>query len=381
MMAKKFAFIVHPTDRSNFEQMMGRISHHGGKNDATPSVPLYPEGTCFKTPSLQFLFNGRIGLKVECLGIVCPLLPAQMVSDQGDAISRILEAISIAEDYGARLVGLGGFTSIIGSGGVEIARHSPLPVTSGNTCTVVAILDSLYRATKLLNLDLENSTVAIIGATGDIGSTCAKTLAGRCGSMIIVARNEERLNLLAEELRGICGHVEIERRQGRAARKADLVLTATSAHTTLIEASDFKQGAIVCDASYPANVSREVRKLRKDILVFEGGIVCWPGLFEQVSKDHPFWMFNPPVGAHGCFGETLLLALEEKFVTYTIGRGNITLSKLEEMRKLASKYGFLSSDFWYGDGSYNEEQIGLIREARLGVTSRSYLFMARDKKL
>jgi predicted amino acid dehydrogenase len=367
----RFGFIVHPISESHLAQIMRRVLQSSDSSVRGEALTVGQGSNCLITQAFQFQFDG-LGKGAECLGIVCPLTPSEMVSDQPLAVIKILEAINIAKDWGAKLVGLGGFTSIIGSSGIEVADRSPLPVTSGNTCTVVAIVGAVDKASSLLDIDVERSTLAIVGATGDIGSACARSLIDRFDSIILVARNEERLYLLAEELRTSSKkRIEIERRPGAAAQKADVLITATSAHTTLIEPHDLKPGSIVCDASYPANVSREVRSSRKDVLVFEGGMMCWSELFSQVPANHPFWMFNLPIGVHGCFAETILLNMEDKFITYTIGRGNITPNNLTEMRGFVNKYGFHPADFWHGSGAYTKAELERIRKARPAIIGQS----------
>ncbi len=285
----------------------------------------------------------------------------------------MLGAIEIARRLGAHLVGLGGFTSIIGDSGLEISRKSSLPVTSGNTYTAAIILRSLYKAAALLELDLKVARIAVIGATGDIGSACAKELAKRCGSLVLVARNEERLHMLSETLKKECALVGIVKKPAQATSDADIVITVTSSITTLIEPHELKSGAIICDASYPANITQEIRKMRDDVLVFEGGIVSWPELQSQVTEDSPLWDFNPPmIGVHGCFAETMLLALEKRFGTYSIGRGNITSEKMNEIAHIADKYRMSPAQFWHGRGSYSREEIDVIRRARVkGETSQT----------
>jgi len=166
--------------------------------------------------------------------------------------------------------------------------------------------------------------------------------------MVLVARNDQRLEDLAQLLRSKCNRLSIEKRTTKAAKIADVVITVTSSLTTLIEAADLKKNAIVCDVSYPANIAREIRILRPDILVFEGGIVTSEQFIQQLEPSIVFWNFNPKGGMHACFAEVLLLTLEGRFATYSIGRGHITLEKMHEMDVLANKYGFHPIFSWDG---------------------------------
>jgi predicted amino acid dehydrogenase len=271
-----------------------------------------------------------------------------MVADEGLAVSRILESVEIAKSRGASIVGLGGFTSIVGRGGLKVARESTLPLTSGNTYTASSVVKAIILASKTRDMNLGRSSVAIIGATGDIGSACAKALAESFGEMILVARNDQRLEGLAQLLMHRCNRVSVEKRAARAAGIADVVITVTSSLTTLIEANDLKKNSVVCDVSYPANIARELQGLRPDVLVFEGGIVTSEQFVPQLGRASLFWEFNPRGGMHACFVEVLLLSLESKFTTYSIGRGYISLDKMYEMDVLANKYSFHPIFEWNG---------------------------------
>ncbi len=348
MEENRFAFIVHPEDQRHWLRILRHLQEEKPKRSLDYSDP-------FHLVTLPFLSNGKATV---CDVILCPLLPGEMVADEATAISKILKSTEIARKRGAHLIGLGGFTSIVGNGGLEVARQAALPVTSGNTYTASSVVKAIIMASELLNIDLGKSCVAIIGATGDIGSSCSKSLVELFGEMILVARNDQRLEELAQLLRSKCSRVSIEKRAAKATRIADVVLTVTSSITTLIEASDLKKNSIVCDASYPANIAKEIKTLRPDILVFEGGIVSSEQFVSQLEPAVLFWDFNPKGGMHACFAEALLLTLEGKFSTYSIGRGGITLEKMREMTELANKYNFRPIFSW--DGRIMKRALGHV---------------------
>lgn len=368
----KFAFIIHPTSISHLKTFMNWMSPliryiPDRKLDTFLSL-MAPK----KFLSIPFHFEA-LNQKVLFLGILCPLLPAQMVLSEKKAISKILRSVEIAKKSGANLVGLGGFTSIIGDAGHQVADRSPLPVTSGNTYTAAVILESIFKAAIMLDLELKKARVAVLGATGDIGSACVREIAKFCGSLVLVARNENRLQELLISLKKTTDAVEIDQRVERAVSRADIVITVTSAITTLIEPELFKRGAIVCDASYPPNVMPAIREKRDDLLIFEGGLVEWPELAHQVPANNRLWDFNTFNMVHGCFAETLLLSLENMNVTYSIGRGNITSDKLEKIRNISKKYKFCSAPYWHGRGGYSKRDIDHIKLARARSTATHIL--------
>ena len=365
----RFAFIIHPLNRSHQLRILQKLRLY--KSFLSAAFLRNHDHRFSPIPALTLPFHSKDEKNVVCDVILCPLLPGQMVEDEKRAITTILQSIDIAKERGARLVGLGGFTSIVGNGGLEVATRSSLPVTSGNTYTASSVVKSIIKCGKLMDIDFSRSHIAFIGATGDIGSACARQLAALFGTTTLVARSESQLERLAESLRPKCGRVHIEKRISKAVANADVIITATSALTTLIESDDLKKGAIVCDVSYPANIAKEIWRKRPDILVFEGGIVSSRQFISQIQTKSPFWEFNPHGGMHACFAEVLLLALEEKFVNFSIGRGNISSQKMSEIERLAEKYVFELTLFWNGIGFYDDHDIIKIARARTTVLSRN----------
>ena len=310
--------------------------------------------------SLSITFEFGPGEAVDCVGIVCPMLPAQMVTHQGQAIEKILGAIRIAHSLGASLVGLGGFTSIIGDGGLEIARRSPLPVTSGNTYTAAVILQSVFSAADLLELDLKTARVAIIGATGDIGSVCAKTFVGEVNNLFLVAREQTRLQEFALSLgREYASKIKTLTTPEEAAYNSDIILTTTSATTTVLDYRRIKRGAIVCDVSVPPNIAREACKDRNDIFVFEGGYAAMP-YFKNI-KTLKFTKHFQHGAIFGCLAETIILALENRFENFSIGRGRIDINRIQLINEIGLKHGFGLAPFFCGDKLYTEKEIEMLQ--------------------
>lgn len=306
--------------------------------------------------------KSKTGEEIDGFGIVCPLLPEQMVgSNEQFAIKKVSECVKLAARLGADIVGLGGFTSIIGEGGEVVARDAGIAVTSGNTYTASLAIEGVLKAAALTGINLKEAVVLIVGATGDIGSICTKVLARRIPRLILAARNDQRLSEFADKIRQETGaSVEIAKYIETVVPRADIILSVTSALSTIIEPEKLKSGAIVCDVSYPANISMELAAKRQDVLVFEGGLAksdCLSGIGRREKLDH----FNPSCGAiHGCFSETIILGLEGKFTNFSLGRGNITEEKVSEISALAAKHGFSLSNFCAGSRVLGAEDITRI---------------------
>ncbi len=359
----KFAFVNHylTTDFLNDVPFLSAISQSKRKWLVSKLPP-------YKYMYLRPVISA-IGTRAIGLGVICPLLPEHFVTLTSQQVFRkILTAARVGEKFGAKIIGLGGFTSIFGNEGEEIAQDLSVAVTSGNTYTAVLAVEGILKAAATLGLELRDSQLAIIGATGDIGSICTKILARKVKQLILAARNEKRLQEFADTIVGqnSCD-IRISRHVSDVVKQADIILTATSAITTIIDVHDPRPGSIVCDVSYPANVAKDVLRKRNDVFVFEGGLATWP-YCDQLEQKERLRRFCPPGTVHGCLAETMLLALEGKFVDFSIGRGRITFDRFEEMSSLAKKHGFGLAPFQYGSLVYDEKRINAIRQIRL--TSR-----------
>ena len=86
----------------------------------------------------------------------------------------------MAEKLGARILGLGVFTSVVGDAGITIARQLEIPVTTGDAYTVAVAVQAVQEAARCMEIPLENATAAVVGAAGLIGRACAELLARRC---------------------------------------------------------------------------------------------------------------------------------------------------------------------------------------------------------
>lgn len=299
----------------------------------------------------------KTGKKIDFIAVACPLLPDQMVTlDEEFVLQRIVDAVKVAKNDGAEIVSLGGFTSVIGNEGQKVAEAVDISVTSGNTFTASLAIRGIIEAAKAVRLDLDRAHCAVIGATGDIGSACTKFLAGRVRSMALGARNEKKMGKFADEISKFKKiDITIHKRTEDAIKNADVILSATSALTTIIDPLKLKAGAIVCDVALPANIAREVSRIRKDVLVFEGGLSKMY-LNDQV-KNKKWDALMPSNGIYGCLAEALLLGFENRKENYSIGRGNISQEKIKEILNIAEKHGYGLSNFFCGDKFYSQDDM------------------------
>ncbi len=91
----------------------------------------------------------------------------------------------MAKGRGAKLVGLGGHTSIVTGGGLRLLDKG-IPLTTGNTYTLLTAVEAACRAVHLTGRRMQDMRVAVIGATGSIGSAISRLIAGQAGQLTLV---------------------------------------------------------------------------------------------------------------------------------------------------------------------------------------------------
>jgi predicted amino acid dehydrogenase len=348
---EKFAFIVHPLTAKDFSRKFP-ITKNWSDGFVEGIMKYIPP---FKVSSITGIESPKSAAEGWFVG--CPLTSRQMVEmPEPYVVNKIIKAGKVAEKLGAKVVGLGAFTSIVGDAGITIAKHLKIAVTTGNSYTVATALEGVRQAAKIMGKSMDRTNVVILGATGSIGAACAQILAREVRYLTLVARNEAKLERIAEQILKSTGlAVRITANTKATLRVADIVIAVTSAVDSIIEPEDLKPGAIVCDVARPRNVSRRVAEIRKDVLVIEGGVVEIPG---DVNFGLNFGF--PPKTAYACMAETMILALEQRYEHFTLGR-DLTVKQVETIDQLAKKHGFKLAGFRSFERALTVEEITLIK--------------------
>lgn len=349
---ERFAFVIHPLS---------------AKRDVArkyPFVKLFPESWIewalkHKSPMVVSHITGvksLTGAEAEGWFVGCPLTPRLLANLPLEKVyEKIVDTVRLAEQVGAKIVGLGAHTSVVGDGGITIAKRSSIAVTTGNSYTVATGIEGSLKAAEMMGIDPSEAHAAVVGAAGSIGWTCSQVLARTCNALTMVDVSEDRLKELANQLGGISARVETTTDVAEGIRDADIVITVSSAVEAIIEPQYIKRGAVVCDIARPRDVSARVVEERDDVLVIEGGVVEVPG---DVNFNFDFGF--PPKTAYACMSETMILALEGRYECYTLGK-NVTIEQVEEISRLAAKHGFRLAGFRSFEKPVTEEQIARAR--------------------
>lgn len=354
MVDDTFAFIIHPI---TIKKDVARKFPILGKILTEPQINFFsrffPPVSLSEVTGIRSISTGH-----ELRGwlIACPFTPPTMMSLPVEEVYRKIEACGhMAESLGARILGLGAYTSVVGDAGKTIAERLDIPVTNGDSYTVTIAVEAVREAARVMEIPMREATTAVVGATGTIGKTCAQLLAQESARLVLVGRRQDAL----EEVRELCegsAAVIATSTDMSAIYDADLILTVTNAIHAVIEPLHLKPGAVVCDVARPRDVSKLVAAQRDDVLVIEGGMVEVPG-----PVDFHFDFGFPPGKAYACMAETMALALDGRYEDYTIGK-DISVTQAHEIGRIASKHGFRLSGFRSFERAVTDEMIARVRE-------------------
>ncbi len=367
----RFAFVIHPLNPSF-------IAKHPAFS-WTRYLPsrLVEEVAAYIPPMYISRIKGgqsvATGQRIEGILLSLGATPRMLLKhSERFTYRRLNQAARMAERRGARIMGLGAFTKVVGDAGITVAHEADIAVTSGNSLTVAATLEAAKIAVvKMGAKDLTHGRVMIIGATGSIGSVCSRLLAQAIRDVVLVSIEPEKLIELKRKIQSETpgAQVAIATHSDALIGECDLIVTATSAFgQRILDITRCKPGAVICDVARPADISPAEAELRPDVLVVESGEVIIPGV-ESFGYD----IGLPPKVAYACLAEAALLAMEGRFEDYTLGR-NIEIERVKEVYRMFKKHGFQIAGLTAFGNYVSEEEYARKRALAEGLRNDAEAF-------
>jgi WS/DGAT/MGAT family acyltransferase len=355
---RRFAFVIHPLDLDHIRGAPRfRWSRHVPSGLLERMAARLPPRRLSRIVGARSVASGAV---VEGLLYALCATPRQMLARPPEATyAQLLAVAGRAQAQGARILGLGAYTSMVGDAGVTIARRAGIAVTSGNSLTVAATLETAREALRRMGgPELGRCRAMVVGATGSIGAACARRLARGGAEVVLVGRDPARLHaleaLIARETPGVPVIATTEGSEWLAL--CDLVITATSSlGGGVLDLASSRPGTVVCDIARPPDVTAAQAARRADLLVVEAGELVLPG-----EVDFGFDIGLPPGVAYGCLSETALLAMAGRFESFSLGR-RIEPDRVEEIWELAQLHGFRTAPLVAFGRVLEEEEIALRR--------------------
>jgi fatty aldehyde-generating acyl-ACP reductase len=235
-------------------------------------------------------------------------------------------AVYLQDELDVNLIQLGALTTSVTSGGEWIVEQKEFKgfVNHGDSYTAAVTCQTVKKALKMLQRNPVDQTLSIVGAYGIIGEAVSKILVPQFAHSILIGRRENKLTELKEKLSG-----DFETTVDLKTKDADIIITATSHPTALLNSEHIRKDAIIIDVSQPPNLSFDVCQKRPDIYRIDGGYV-----------DFPTKTLIPgmPMGKNfACIVEVIMQTMENEEKNHV---GSIDMNHLKKTEKWGEKYGF-----------------------------------------
>jgi predicted amino acid dehydrogenase len=385
-----------------------RVAHIGHLEDVAallllePSFAEVPE--MLREPLLQRLFpyskiavaqqmrittatGERVHLSIIGLPLTGALFEAMMRTEERELLlHKIDEALDLARAHGCKVVGFGGYTSIVTLNCTAVAA-TDMALTSGNAYTAALGIEGAISAAQVRGLVLAETQMAVVGAKGNIGSICARVLAEYSPFIVLMGRNAQDEGLgevadtlyadawaaiqrdgtltgLAEAIRdthsvaallgaevlpenvGQVLRAQLEAEVGgqrwvRLSAQLDdlafcpVIISCTNSARPVIYAKHLSpEVAVICDIATPKDVASEVFDVYPSIQILSGGLARLPsnlGLKLQGTR-------LPVDHVYGCVAETTLLGVTGYPRHFSFGE--MTKAQVDYIRNLAQQHGY-----------------------------------------
>jgi predicted amino acid dehydrogenase len=371
----RFAFVIHPLSQEYFKkvkpiELLSQVSPPVFMNSLEKIMAYAPPFVYSKVSGIQ----SPTGVEAEGWLISVGGTPREIMAHSPEfTYRRLLDAADMAKKLGAQIMGLGAFTKVVGDAGLTVAKRAPLPITTGNSYSASGALWAAHDAVLrmgLLPAPKGKERVAfkamVVGATGAIGSVCARLLAKAAEEVYMVSPETAKLLALKESILQETpdARLFLSAHADKDIGAMDMIVTATSgAGKKVLDIMQVKPGCVITDVARPLDLPPSEVAKRPDVLVIESGEIRLPGQVEMKN------IGLPPNVAYACLAETIVLALEGRFENFTVGRG-IEWEKVREIYKLGLKHGMQLAEISGVNGPYSDEDIARVRDLALAARGR-----------
>ncbi|MFN2320276.1 MAG: dehydrogenase [Dermatophilaceae bacterium] len=365
----RFAFVIHPLSTEYFKNVapLGLISSIPGMGQVVEKTMAYAP------PFVYSHVTGVVsatGDEVEGWLITVGGTPKEMLAHPPEfTYSRLLGAAELSRRLGAQIMGLGAFTKVVGDAGVTVAKQAQLPVTTGNSYSASGALWAAHEAVQRLGIapvdddGIAHGKAMVVGASGAIGSVCARLLALASDEVWLVSPETAKLLQLKEDIEreNPRATIHVATNPSKALPNMDVIVTATSAagHKVL-DIMKVKPGCVITDVARPLDLSADDVAKRPDVLVIESGEVELPGAARMRDIGLPDGV------VFACLAETIVLALDGRYENFTVGR-NIEWERVKEIYRLGLKHGMKLATISGVNGPYTDEDFERVRTAALAA--------------
>ena len=363
----RFAFVIHPLTKNQIALLPGMKKLQGTKF-LDPVEKMASRIPGFHYTTISGIRSEATGKEVQGDLYLILNTPKMLLNSPVERIYSSLVDICVkAKNNGAKVIGLGAYTKIVGDAGVTVNERSPIPLTTGNSLSSASTLWAASFGVDKMGLvkkekGIHQGTCMVIGATGSIGKICAKILSRQWKRIIVVAPRPYKILELVEQLKAFAPETEVigTTNPNKYSPEVDLMITSTSAQgERVLDIDLIKPGCVVCDVSRPFDISLEDAARRPDVLIIASGEVELPG---SVKLGRTIGLQGDTV--YACLAETAVLAMEGIHESFSLSR-DLCYEKVVQIDRLSRKHGIRLSGIMGHTGEIKDNEIELCRRLAL----------------
>ncbi|MBA3733280.1 hypothetical protein H0W91_02795 [Patescibacteria group bacterium] len=297
--------------------------------------------------------------KKEVPGFVLGItMPADlMLLDRPYALKKIRQALYLAKGQGVTIIGLGGLTSSLSKGGLDLL-DIPINITTGHAYTAYNIVQNLLKLTNIFEVPKESISVTVVGAAGSIGSMSSMLIARESYhslTLIDTKRKQDKVKELSEEIKKINSKIVIKISDKISdILDCDFVITATNTAEALVTPDHVSDGMVIIDDAQPSDIHPDVLKM-ENVLVIEAGVVHTPNINSNFN-----YGLKSRTDNFCCMAELLVLASYGWNEHYVINKA--TLENIDHISEMGKALDFRVASFQNFQESITNDKIEKVKK-------------------
>lgn len=284
----------------------------------------------------------------------------QMLKNRSYALSKIRQALYLAKGKGVKIVGLGGLTSSMSKGGLDLL-DIPINITTGHAYTAYNVSQTLVKISEIFGVPKEKSKVAIVGAAGSVGSMTSALIAREGYSSLVLIdlkRKFSAFDQIKKQISDINPNINvIVSDTVKDIKGCDYVITATNTSEALITKDLVEDGMVIIDDAQPSDIHIDVLKM-ENVLVLEAGVVHTPGIHSNFN-----YGLKSRTDNFCCMAELLVLASYGWDKHYVINRA--TIENIDQISEMGKKLNFRVAEFQNFIESISHDKIENVKKIAL----------------
>jgi predicted amino acid dehydrogenase len=281
----------------------------------------------------------------------------QMLNNRKKALRKIRSAVYLAKGRGVSIVGLGGLTSSLSKGGLDLV-DIPINITTGHAYTAFNVCENLFKMVEIFNIPEKSLNIAVVGAAGSVGSTSSLIISRhnfKSITLIDLKRKQSAIEELSKKIREINSNIEIKVSDTvKDIKYCDFIITATNTNEALITSDLVEGGMVFIDDAQPSDIHPDVLKM-ENVLVLEAGVVHTP----NINSNFNYGLKNR-TDNFCCMAELLVLASHKWDKHYVINRA--TLDHVDEISNMGKRLGFTIATFQNFMESITHDKIEVVKK-------------------